>query len=103
MAPAWTAANPAIRSYVEGGANPLRNWLFIEVIGVFVVGFLGAVSAGRFHTTVEKGPSISTWGRLLFALVGGILMGFAGALARGCTSGQALSGGAAKKKEAGGC
>ena len=33
-------------------------------------------------------------GRLFYALTGGILMGFAAALARGCTSGQALSGGA---------
>ncbi|MGD2071089.1 MAG: YeeE/YedE thiosulfate transporter family protein [Gemmatimonadota bacterium] len=94
VAPEWTAANPAIGSYVADGANPLRNWLVIEVIGVFVGGFIGAVSAGRFRSTVEKGPRISTRGRLTYAVVGGALMGFAAALARGCTSGQALSGGA---------
>ncbi len=92
-APAWTAANPALGSYVEAG-NPLRNWLVVEVIGVLLGGFIAAVSAGRFRATVEKGPRISTGGRLLYAATGGVIMGFAAALARGCTSGQALSGGA---------
>lgn len=94
MAPAWTAANPAVGSYVADGANPLRNWLVVEVIGVFLGGFLGALSAGRFRSTVEKGPRIDVKGRMKWALAGGALMGFAAALARGCTSGQALSGGA---------
>jgi hypothetical protein len=94
VAPAWTAANPSLSGYVADGANPLRNWLVIEVIGVFIGGFIGAVSAGRFKTTVEKGPRISTKGRMGYAFAGGAIMGFAAALARGCTSGQALSGGA---------
>ena len=68
--------------------------VLIEVIGVVIGGFLGAMSAGRFQVKVEKGPNISTRGRLRYALGGGIVMGFAAALARGCTSGQALSGGA---------
>lgn len=93
VAPEWTAGNPLLGSYVEAG-NPLRNWLVIEVIGVLLGGFIGALSAGRFKATVEKGPRISTRGRLGYALAGGVLMGFAAALARGCTSGQALSGGA---------
>ncbi len=94
VAPEWTASNPAVGGYVANGANPFRNWLVIEVIGVLLGGFIGAVSAGRFKWTVEKGPRISTRGRLRYALAGGVLMGFAAALARGCTSGQALSGGA---------
>ncbi len=92
-APEWTASNPALSSYVEAG-NPLRNWLVVEVIGVLIGGFIAAVSAGRFRATVEKGPRISTRGRLGYAVAGGVIMGFAAALARGCTSGQALSGGA---------
>jgi hypothetical protein len=94
VAPGWTEANPALGSYVAGGANPLRDWLVVEVIGVFLGGFVGALSAGRFRATVEKGPRISVRGRLGWALAGGALMGFAAGLARGCTSGQALSGGA---------
>ncbi|MGD8322063.1 MAG: YeeE/YedE thiosulfate transporter family protein [Gemmatimonadota bacterium] len=94
VAPEWTADNPSLQGYVADGANPLRNWLVVEVVGVFLGGFLGAVSAGRFRSTVEKGPRISTRGRLGYALGGGVLMGFGAALGRGCTSGQALSGGA---------
>ena len=95
VAPEWTAQNTVLKGYVAGGANPLRNWLVVEVIGVIIGGFLGALSAGRLATKVEKGPNISVRGRLTYALAGGVIMGFAAALARGCTSGQALSGGAA--------
>lgn len=94
LAPQWTARNPALGQYLEDDSNPLRNWLVVEVIGVVLGGLIGAVSAGRLKATVEKGPNISVRGRLGYALGGGIIMGFAAALARGCTSGQALSGGA---------
>ena len=94
VAPEWTARNGALGAYVADGTFPLRNWLFIEVIGVLLGGFIGALSAGRFRVSVEKGPRISTRGRLLYALAGGTIMGFAAGLGRGCTSGQALSGGA---------
>ena len=94
VAPAWTARNATLGRYVAGGANPLKDWMVIEVVGVVLGGFLGAMLAGRFKATVEKGPRISTRARLGYALGGGVIMGFAAALARGCTSGQALSGGA---------
>ncbi len=94
VAPAWTAANPSLERYVADGANPMRDFLVVEVVGVVLGGFIGAMLAGRFRATVEKGPRISTRGRLTYAFAGGGIMGFAAALARGCTSGQALSGGA---------
>lgn len=94
VAPDWTARNPALGSYVAGGVFPLRNWIFVEVIGVILGGFIGALSAGRFKVAVEKGPRVTVRGRLLYALAGGTIMGYAAGLARGCTSGQALSGGA---------
>lgn len=94
VAPAWTEANPALNRYVAGPAHPLKDWLVIEFVGVIVGGFIGAMLAGRFKPTVERGPRISTRGRLAYAAVGGVIMGFAAGLARGCTSGQALSGGA---------
>jgi uncharacterized membrane protein YedE/YeeE len=65
-----------------------------EVIGVLIGGVLSGVLAGRIKRSVEKGPSISVKGRLFFAFFGGTLMGFGAKLARGCTSGQALTGGA---------
>ena len=94
VAPAWTANNAVLKGYVADGAYPMRNWLVVEVIGVILGGFIGALSAGRFKVTVERGPNITDRGRLMYALGGGVIMGFAAALARGCTSGQALSGGA---------
>jgi len=94
VAPSWTAHNATLGRYVAGPASPLKDWLVLEVVGVVLGGFLGAILAGRFKATVEKGPRISTRGRLVYALSGGIVMGFAAGLARGCTSGQALSGGA---------
>ena len=64
VAPEWTAAHPTLGTYVEDGVNPLRNWIVVEVVGVFLGGFIGAVSAGRFRATVERGPRISVRGRL---------------------------------------
>ena len=93
-APEWTARNEFFGPTVADGANPLRNWLVVEVIGVLLGGFIGALSAGRLERKVEKGPRISTRARLLLAAAGGAVMGLGAGLARGCTSGQALSGGA---------
>ncbi len=94
VSPEWTAHNTVLKSYVADGASPLRNWLVVEVVGVILGGLLGALSAGRLATKVEKGPNISIRGRLVYAAAGGVIMGFAASLARGCPSGQALSGGA---------
>ena len=65
-------------------------------IGVAVGGFFSALSGRRVVAfgTVERGPTTTKFRRLALALIGGLLMGFAARLARGCTSGQALSGGA---------
>jgi uncharacterized membrane protein YedE/YeeE len=43
---------------------------------------------------VEKGPRVSVVLRLALAFLGGFVMAFGAALGRGCTSGQALTGGA---------
>jgi uncharacterized protein len=95
VAPAHTQANPFFRGYLEEGiGHPLKTWLVFEVLGVLAGAFLSGLLAGRVTGTVEKGPRISVRGRLLFALAGGALMGVGAKLARGCTSGQALSGGA---------
>jgi uncharacterized membrane protein YedE/YeeE len=60
--------------------------------GVLAGGFLSALGSGRVAPQVERGPRTSPPTRLLFALLGGVLVGFASRLARGCTSGQALTG-----------
>jgi len=50
--------------------------------------------AGRAKVMTEKGPRVSVGTRLSMAFGGGVLMAVGAALARGCTSGQALTGGA---------
>lgn len=77
-----------------GGGAPLMDWFVFLLLGVVVGGFLGGITAGRFRVAVEKGSRVSVTTRLVLALVGGAIAGFGSRLAGGCTSGQALTGGA---------
>jgi uncharacterized protein len=74
--------------------KPLINWNLFLLIGVFVGALAGARFSGNFKMVLDKGESISVRTRVLTSLGGGILIGFASRLARGCTSGVALTGGA---------
>jgi uncharacterized protein len=95
VAPQHTAANEFYAEYLgDGTKNPLMDWLVFEVIGVFAGGLISGALAGRIAKTIERGPSITIRWRLIFAFIGGTLMGIGAKLARGCTSGQALTGGA---------
>ena len=95
VAPAHAQANEYFQGYLgDGSTHPLKAWLVFEVIGVATGALLSGLLAGRVHITVEKGPRASTTARLLCAFAGGMLMAFGAHLARGCTSGQALTGGA---------
>jgi hypothetical protein len=95
IAPKTIEASAYFAQYVGPGKHVLDDWLVFEVLGVFLGGALGAFSAGRMRLGIEKGPHVGTRKRLALAMAGGLLMGFAARLARGCTSGQALTGGAA--------
>jgi uncharacterized membrane protein YedE/YeeE len=64
------------------------------LVGILLGGFLSAAGAGRIRFMVEKGEAFPAKIRLLLAAGGGLLVGFASRLAQGCTSGQALTGGA---------
>jgi uncharacterized membrane protein YedE/YeeE len=74
--------------------SPLLNWNLFLLAGVFLGALTGALSSRNFKVRFDKGKSMSLRTRFLTALSGGILMGFAARLARGCTSGVALTGGA---------
>lgn len=78
--------------YFKGGKNPLKNWLTLEVLGIIFGGFISGALSGRLKLKVEHSPKISARRRLLLAFVGGMLFVFGAQLARGCTSGAALSG-----------
>lgn len=95
VAPEHAQSNEFFRGYIgDGTTNPLKDWLVFEIIGVLVGGFISGALAGRNKITVEKGPRVSTRTRFIYAFVGGSLMGIGAKIARGCTSGQALTGGA---------
>ena len=78
------------RSYQDGQSA----WIVVEVLGVALGGAVAAIASGRFKLEVARGPATGKAQRLAAAAVGGILMGIGAVLAGGCTSGQALSGGA---------
>lgn len=78
--------------YYENGQNPMNNWLTLVIFGVLIGGFFSGAVSRRLKFTIEKGPRISNTRRLIFAFVGGIFFVYGAQLARGCTSGAALSG-----------
>jgi hypothetical protein len=95
IAPEHARANQFYAEYLgDGSRNPLMDWLVFEVMGVFVGGFVSGALAGRVRKGIDRGPAVSNSIRLLYAFAGGGIMGFGAKLARGCTSGQALTGGA---------
>jgi len=96
FAPQAVESNAYFQSYFATGTHILNNWLVFLVLGVFLGGLVAAYSSGRLSKEIVQGPKkqVSPWTRLALAVLGGVLMGFAARFARGCTSGQALSGGA---------
>lgn len=94
VAPDHTLGLASWSSYFAGGADPLKDSIVFGALGVFLGGLLGSLTGGRYGIEVGRGPRIGVGWRLALALVGGTIMGFAARLGRGCTSGQALTGGA---------
>ncbi|MEZ4653851.1 MAG: YeeE/YedE thiosulfate transporter family protein [Candidatus Eisenbacteria bacterium] len=77
-----------------GSLDPLDHPGVYMLLGTFVGGMISGIWNHRFRFETRRGPRISLAGRWALALVGGALMGYGARMARGCTSGQALSGGA---------
>lgn len=90
----WVAANGHIGRYFAEGAHWWDDWLIFEVVGVALGGLFGGLTSRRMKVEVEGGPRIKPRTRMLFAVGGGLVVGFGARLAMGCTSGQALTGGA---------
>lgn len=86
----------AIAPYSDylGDGHPLMAWLVFLVGGLFVGALISGLLARRAQVCVEKGPRVGTSVRLAAAFFGGALAGIGAKIALGCTSGQALTGGA---------
>lgn len=76
------------------GSNPLDYYLVWMFLGIFLGGLFSALQTNRVRFQLERGAGASPRLRAGLAFAGGILVGFASRLAQGCTSGQALTGGA---------
>jgi len=78
--------------YWNDGA-PLLNWTLFLLIGAVIGAFLSGWQGRRLSLTIERGPNVSDRTRLLLAFAGGFIAAFGARIAKGCTSGQALTGG----------
>ena len=94
VAPEHARASEFFGEKYLGKGSPLRYYLTFMLVGTFLGGLLSAVLARRVRPSVERGRAFGAVPRLGLALGGGVLVGYASALASGCTSGQALTGGA---------
>lgn len=92
--PDLTEESTYFSQYFAHGTHPLNDYLTFLVVGLVAGAFFGASSCRDFRFEVRRGPRISAPARLVLALLGGGIAGFAARLARGCASGQALVGGA---------
>lgn len=94
IAPEHVNRTPYLLAMAGGDKNPLASWIVFLSAGVVLGGFTSGWLHGRLKIQTGKGPRISKRARWFFAFLGGSIMGYGARFARGCTSGQALSGGA---------
>jgi len=92
VAPTHVEKSAYYSRFVEEDKSPLNTWLIFEVLGALGGAFLSGALSGRAKFRIQHSPKISSKRRVIFALAGGILFGFGSQMARGCTSGAALSG-----------
>ncbi|PKL37904.1 MAG: hypothetical protein CVV44_12100 [Spirochaetae bacterium HGW-Spirochaetae-1] len=80
--------------YGGGSQNALADASIFMLLGTFIGGLISGFFNGRLKVETRRGPQITDRTRWILAFIGGVIMGYGARLARGCTSGQALSGGA---------
>lgn len=94
VSPHWVESNGALGGYFANGGRWWDDWLVFEVVGVALGGLAAGLISKRSKMQIERGPNVSPRTRLFFAVLGGAIAGYGARLAQGCTSGQALTGGA---------
>ena len=94
VAPAHIDQVPYLIKMAVGALNALDSWIVFMTVGTLLGGFVSGWLNGRLKVETNRGPQIGRKTRWVFAFVGGAFMGYGARMARGCTSGQALSGGA---------
>ncbi len=95
ISPAHVDRTPYLLKMAGGDKNPLDDWIIPVFFGAFAGAFASGLISGRLKLEPGgKGPQISYRTRYLFSFLGGVLFLYGARMARGCTSGQALTGGA---------
>ncbi len=94
VAPSHVDRVPQLLKIAGGNRNPLDNWVTFEIIGVILGAFTAGVLRGHVRPETTKGPKVSERTRWIMAFFGGMIFVYGARMARGCTSGQVLSGGA---------
>lgn len=94
IAPEHIDRTPYLLEMAGGSTNALSSWVVFVAVGAVLGGAVSGIVHARTRVETVKGPRISNRTRWLMAFLGGSLMGYGARFARGCTSGQALSGGA---------
>jgi uncharacterized membrane protein YedE/YeeE len=92
FSPEHAAANAVHSRYWNDGA-PLQSWTVFLLIGAFIGALVSGLLGGRVGLAIERGPRVSDRTRLILAFSGGFIAAYGAKIAKGCTSGQALSGG----------
>ena len=92
LSPDHATTNVVHAKYWNDGA-PLLSWTVFLLLGAFVGALVSGLQGRRVHLTIERGPRIGDGGRLFLAFVGGAICAVGAKIAKGCTSGQALTGG----------
>jgi len=93
IAPAHVDQTPYLLKLAGGDKNPLDDWIVPVFFGALLGGFSSGWLNGRAKFETTKGPNVSNRTRWLMSFLGGVLFLYGARMARGCTSGQALSGG----------
>ena len=92
VSPEHSESNAYYKKFISSETSPMNNWLVFEALGVILGAFLSGAMTGRIKLKTQHSPKITATRRLFFALLGGVLFGLGAQIARGCTSGAALSG-----------
>jgi len=92
VAPGHVSASAALAKYFNDG-SPLMSWTLFLVAGAFVGALISGALGHRLQITVEHGPHVTANRRLMLAFAGGFIAAYGAKIAKGCTSGQALTGG----------
>ena len=94
LVPGHVDRTPYLLAMAGGDKNPLDSWVVWVTVGVVIGGFVSGFRNGRLKVETVRGPRVPVKLRWVMAFIGGGFMGYGARFARGCTSGQAISGGA---------